>query len=516
MKKNTSMMVFVVLALLLVGITFFTTRQRRMVSQNQTNTPPPAPSVPTVQPGKVENTTGLPLSMPVNIGMEIFAQDLPGVRDMVFDSFGNLWVSQTSKGLITSIQIKDGKAESQSPVFKGLKNPHGLAIDNNMLYFAEENKISRVTLYSDDTPHTIADLPSGSGHYTRSLGFGPDGRLYVSIGSSCNVCNEQDARRAAVYSMNKDGSDMRAYATGLRNSVFFAWDKDGKMWATENGRDRLGDNLPPDEINVLSQGNNYGWPVCYGNNIHDTDFDKNVYIQNPCNGKTAPTVELQAHSAPLGLAFVPAGQGWPKDMEGDLLVAYHGSWNSSKPTGYKVVRVKIDAQGRYEGVEDFITGWLPAGATSGPDKSLGRPVQIVMHSQGTAFLSDDKRGVIYKISTNPSVPNPADSTTRIFRNVNIQENEAISNPVSISGETPGSWYFEASFPIKIVDENWNELGAGIAQAQTDWMTTNYVPFTARIAYKKSTTAKGWIVFKKDNPSGLPENDAEYHLPIMFK
>ena len=180
------------------------------------------------------------------------------------------------------------------------------------------------------------------------------------------------------------------------------------MWATEMGRDLLGDDIPPDEINIIEEGKNYGWPNCYGKNIHDDNFDKNTYIRNPCMEpfETGSHVDLQAHSAPLGLAFVPewgidsnmcfegleaaCGGGFPDEYWNDLIVAYHGSWNRTNPTGYKLVRVKMDDYGNSIGVEDFITGWL------GPKGVLGRPVDVKFHN-GALYVSDDKAGVIYKI-----------------------------------------------------------------------------------------------------------------------
>ena len=299
------------------------------------------------------NLTDFPLKLPDNFQIEVFAKNLPGARVMEFDQQGNMWVSRTSAGRITLLEIKDNKVVSQNDVLRNLDNPHGLAFDWNnpgMLYFAEEGKITRIATYSDDTGTKIADLPQGGGHYTRTLNFGPDGRLYVSIGSSCNVCDERDDRRAAIYSMKPDGSDFKQFASGLRNTVFFDWSYvDGRMWGTDMGRDNLGDNQPPEEINVLTEGKDYGWPVCYEQNIHDTNFDKKVYIQDPCNDKTQPAVEMQAHSAPLGLTFIPE-EGWPEEYWYDLIVAFHGSWNRAVPTGYKLVRVKLDAKGNYESV----------------------------------------------------------------------------------------------------------------------------------------------------------------------
>ncbi|MBI2055118.1 MAG: PQQ-dependent sugar dehydrogenase [Candidatus Sungbacteria bacterium] len=362
-----------------------------------------------------ETVSELPLKLPADLSISLFAKDLPGVRVMARDSFGNFWVSQTSEGVISFLEMEGGKVKSQSIILKNLKKPHGLAFDPEnpfTLYFAEEDKLSKVTVYPNGLPQKIADLPSGSGHFTRTIGFGPDGRLYVSIGSSCNVCRESDNRRAAIYSMKKDGSDFKLYASGLRNAVFFTWAQDGKLWATDNGRDLLGDDLPPDEINIIESGKNYGWPICYGKNIHDTVFDKNTYIRNPCMEpfETPSYIDLQAHSAALGLAFVPQN-GWPEDYQGNLIVAYHGSWNRTEPTGYKVVRVKLNSSGEFLGIEDFITGWLrrsdeksgvgvptvTSGLTSS-GKVLGRPVGVFAEPGGVVYITDDKAGIIYKIS----------------------------------------------------------------------------------------------------------------------
>lgn len=347
-----------------------------------------------------QNLTGLPLELPGGFSISTFAKDLPGARVLVFDSFGNGWVSQTSEGTVTNLQVKDGKVTDQHVIFRNLGRPHGLAFDQQdgtVLYLAEETKLSKVQLYSDGPVERVADLPNGGRHYTRTIGFGPDGRLYVSVGSTCDVCYERDGRVAKVFSLKPDGGDWREEARGLRNSVFFAWRPETlELWATEMGRDNLGDNLPPDEINVIERGGDFGWPTCFGQNVHDAQFDRNVYIQNPCQGKLVPRVELPAHSAPLGLAFVPKNVGWPESYEGDLLVALHGSWNRSTPVGYRVIRVKLDSEGRFEGTEDFLSGWLE-GRSQGRGGALGRPVGLVFGSDGGLYITDDKAGAIYRV-----------------------------------------------------------------------------------------------------------------------
>jgi glucose/arabinose dehydrogenase len=299
-------------------------------------------------------------------------------------------------------------------LLSGLDRPHGITYrctgepaDETpqvtcTLYVAETDAVKAYaydktgTRLVNTTGKKILDLPSGGGHFTRTIMFRPypnDTELLVSVGSSCNVCNESDDRRATIQAVNVETGKSRSFAKGLRNAVFLATHPvTGDIWVTEMGRDRLGDDLPPDEVNIVREGNNYGWPICYGKNIHDTDFDKNTYVRNPCMEpfETPSHIDLQAHSAPLGIAFVPE-EGWPEDWWFDAIVAYHGSWNRSVPTGYKLVRIKLDARGNYEGIEDFVTGWLTA------EGALGRPVDVVVQPGGTMYVSDDKAGVIYLV-----------------------------------------------------------------------------------------------------------------------
>lgn len=467
----------------------------------------------------LEDKVEFPLQLPEGFEISLFARDLPGLRVMAFDGFGNMWVSQPKEGTISVLTVSNGKVTEKKVMLSNLNNPHGLAFDPQdpyMLYFAEENKISKFHTSAGGSVEKLVDLNGGGRHTTRTIKFGPDDRLYVSIGSSCDVCHEESPERGKIFSMNKDGSDFKEYARGLRNSVFFAWsDVDGRMFATEMGRDLLGDNLPPDEINIIEKGKNYGWPVCYGQNIHDTEFDKNTYIRNPCMlpFEQPSHIDLPAHVAPLGLAFVPE-EGWPQDYWYNLLVAYHGSWNSSQPVGYKVARLKMNAKGEFLGAEDFITGWLTE-----DNKALGRPVDIITQVGGNMYISDDKAGVIYKVGyTGERSEKLSDSEdkTNLIRVANISPNQKITSPVKIEGVARGVWFFEASFPISVLDSNGVVLGQGIATAKSEWMTENFVPFEANITFTKSKTDTGQIVLRKDNPSGLPEFDDALIIPIVFK
>lgn len=342
------------------------------------------------------DATGLGLAVPDDMRMEVFARNLAGARVMVRDNFGGMWVSRPSQGIVTLLEIgSGGTVTNQYDIFKGLKNPHGLAIgpsdvgSGSILYIAEERSIKRAILYSDAPIQTIATLPAGGRHFTRTLGFGPDGRLYVSIGSTCDSCIEKDDRYASILSMKPDGSDQKIVAKGLRNAVFFRWSPvNGQLFATEMGRDTLGDTTPPDEVDVITDGSNYGWPYCYGERIRDTKISSDY----DCAATVPPTITLPAHVAPLGLAFVPE-EGWPEDMWYDLLIAEHGSWNSTTRVGYKIVRIPLDAEGNPDGAPvDFVSGWDRGSEVT------GRPVDVLSEPGGTLYISDDKAGLIYRLT----------------------------------------------------------------------------------------------------------------------
>lgn len=351
----------------------------------------------------VPTQTQSPLSMPNGFSISIFAKNLDDPRVLAFDPNGVLLASIPAKGIIVALLDTDsnGKSEEARTIVSGLNKPHGIAVEcpqnDCKLYVAETNAVSEYAYDPAALTATgkrmLAPLPSGGGHFTRTL-LPYGNSLLVSVGSSCNVCVENDPNRAKILEIAKDTGKTEIFATGLRNAVFMAFHPVTRdVWATEMGRDLLGDDVPPDEINILKKGAHYGWPTCYGKNIHDTAFDKNIYIRNPCMEpfETPSHIDIPAHSAPLGLAFIP--DSWPTEYRNDLLVAYHGSWNRSIPTGYKIVHMKFDANGTYESTADFITGWLDT-----EKKALGRPVDILFAKNGTAYISDDKAGVVYRLT----------------------------------------------------------------------------------------------------------------------
>lgn len=361
----------------------------------------PIPSIPGTprmpENAKAGDTTGLPLAVPDGISVSFFAKNLSAPRVLAWDPGGTLLVSIPSQGKVVALPDRnaDGVSDETVVVAEGLNLPHGLAFRDGKLYIAETDTVS-VYDYDMGTKKAgnkkkLFDLPANGNHFSRTVGFGPDGMLYVSVGSSCNVCREKDWRRAKILVANADGSGLREYASGLRNSVFFIWHpKTREMWATDMGRDLLGDNVPPEEVNIVRDGGFYGWPYCYDNNTHDRAFDPSPEAKKKCETGILPHITFQAHSAPLGLAIIP--DSWPSEYRGDLLVSYHGSWNRTQPTGYKVVRFDLDSALQKTQESDFMTGFLQGGG------AIGRPADLLFDAKGILYISDDKSGVIYRVS----------------------------------------------------------------------------------------------------------------------
>lgn len=357
------------------------------------------------------------LKLPDGFKAIYFAKGITGARVMEWDSKGRMLVSQTSEGKVSVLEDKngDGIAESVKVLLDDLDKPHGLSMKCNPvgnppchLYVAQHGELSRYAYDSENlivSQYTkLLDLPKSKTdrHYSRTLmflGSPHENMLLISIGSSCNVCEEENDMRGKIIAYDIEKKTTMEYAKGLRNAVFMVLNPiNGNVFMTEMGRDGLGDDIPPDEVNmleparVISEGApHFGWPLCYGKNIHDGDFDKRNYIRDPCEDMDSSFADLEAHSAPLGLSFIPE-EGWPEDLWFDLLVAYHGSWNRTDPTGYKIVKMGIDGKGNAMKTEDFITGWLtPEG------EKLGRPADIKAMPGGIIYITDDMNGVVYKV-----------------------------------------------------------------------------------------------------------------------
>ncbi len=339
--------------------------------------------------------------------LSVFAEGLNRPRFMSFGPDGTLYVGSNARtGSVYALadRNQDGRADSVVEFASGLRSPHSVFWHNpstplgagGWLYVGETHRVIRLRdtdgdLRADQQEVVVPELPSGGQHFTRTVGFGPDGKLYVSVGSSCNVCRESDSRRATIMRFNPDGGGPEAsgeiYARGLRNAVGFTWNpKTGELWATDNGRDWLGDDLPPEELDLIRRGDDHGWPFCYGNRAPDPDLGS----AERCAATQPATFEMPAHSAPLGLGFY-TGTEFPEEYRGDLFIAFHGSWNRSVPTGYKVVRVRF-RDGRPAGLEDFVDVWFAG------ERVSHRPVDVKTGPDGALYISDDHGGTIFRLT----------------------------------------------------------------------------------------------------------------------
>jgi glucose/arabinose dehydrogenase len=305
---------------------------------------------------------------------------------------GALFVAERGARRIVRLPDRDGDglADGVEQVVEGLGAPSSIAFHRDgSLYIGETTRVLRVGAGTGSEIEVVIDgLPPRRGHSTRTVLLSPDWRwLFVSVGSSCNVCIEQDPRRATIVRYTPDGKDETIFATGLRNAVGIAF-RPGtdELWATNNGRDWLGDDQPPETVYLVREGDDAGWPRCHAGRIVDPEFGQ----ENSCEDVVPPVIEMQAHSAPLGLTFY-TGQQYPQTYHGDLFVAFHGSWNRSVPTGYKVVHIPME-NGVPGAVSDFAAGWLREDGSS-----WGRPVDVVTGADGSLFVSDDGQGRIYRI-----------------------------------------------------------------------------------------------------------------------
>lgn len=334
------------------------------------------------------------LTLPAGFRIETWVDGIADARSMARADGGTLFVGTMRGGVVYAVRERaDGKREVQT-ILRGLDMPNGVAVHGGALYVAEMAGISRYDdierhLDAPPKPVLIARLPAERHHGWRYLGFGPDGRLYVSIGAPCNICDRDAEDFATIIRMNADGSGREVVARGVRNSVGFTWHPvTGELWFTDNGRDMLGDDVPPCELNRLSRvGEHFGYPACHGAAIIDPEFGK----PGSCAASTPPVQELGPHVAPLGVRFY-TGTMFPPAYRGQVFIAEHGSWNRSERIGYRVTLVRLDGN-RAVSYEPFATGWLA------PDGSVsGRPVDLLQLPDGSLLVSDDKAGVIHRIS----------------------------------------------------------------------------------------------------------------------
>ena len=333
------------------------------------------------------------LHAPPGFTVTLIASDVPGARFMAVAPNGDILVSELQRDRVVAVHPGSPVDAQPAVVVSGLPLAHGVAFRGDDLYVASWSGVSKLRYppSADEQRTTLStDMPQGGVHNRRAIAIAPNGSIYVSSGSTCNVCAESDPKFATVIRYAPDGGSAHIFASGLRNASGLAFDDAGHLWAVVNGRDNIGDDLPPDEVDEIVENGNYGWPYCYAANGYRMP---NPEYKDPekCYGTRPSALNLQAHSAPLQIAFYHATQ-FPQRYRGALFVAYHGSWNRSVKTGYKVVAVFFK-NGKPDRVEDFVTGWLS------DDQSVsGRPAGVAVGNDGSLYVSDDQRGAIYKVT----------------------------------------------------------------------------------------------------------------------
>ncbi len=360
-------------------------------------------------------------------GVSLFATGISEARVVRATAAGDVLVSTPRDGRVVLLEADrdgDGASDGRRTLVADLQRPNGLEIADAFLFVAEEDGVGRIAFdeltgaTSGDYQRIIEGLPPGGNHWKKTIRMGPDGLLYLAVGSSCNVCIEDDPRRAAILRYTPDGEFVDLFATGLRNSAGFDWSPStGGLYATDNGRDLLGDDFPPCELNRVVEGGFYGWPFANGANLPDPDLGEGH--EADIASAIAPAHEFRAHNAPLGITFL-RHVGHPADYRHAAIVALHGSWNRSTKDGYKVVSLHFAPDGSID-ERDFLTGFLV------DDVASGRPAEVAEGPDGSVYISDDLAGAVYRVQAGgnrtTSVITPATQVGRRYDPTQVSAGE---------------------------------------------------------------------------------------------
>lgn len=342
------------------------------------------------------------IRLPSGFAIELLAR-LPNARAMTLGDNRVLYVGSMSEGKVYAVELDEGwRAKITHVVASGLKMPVGVAWRDGDLYVSAVDRVLRLEgvgrhLESPPKPVTVTDrFPDETHHGWRFIAFGPDGWLYVPVGAPCNICEPDPGRYAAIFRMKPDGSALEQVARGVRNSVGFDWHPQTReLWFTDNGRDWMGDDQPPDELNrVARAGQHFGYPYCHGGTLADDQFGK----KRDCSEFVPPVQNLGPHVAALGMRFY-TGRQFPESYRNQVFIAEHGSWNRSKKSGYRVTLVRLQGN-KAVAYEPFATGWLQG------EKAWGRPVDVLVIPDGSLLVSDDYAGAIYRIRYDAALLNP--------------------------------------------------------------------------------------------------------------
>ncbi|WP_410218032.1 PQQ-dependent sugar dehydrogenase [Paracoccus sp. (in: a-proteobacteria)] len=341
------------------------------------------------------------LNMPDGFHIEVFAKDLGNTRMLVVSDSGNVYVTRRDEGDLLMLGNADGEATEPQTVLER-ENLHGIHIDGDRIYLATINEVLSAPLSEDGTVgelETIADdIPDAGQHPNRTLAIGPDGALYLSVGSTCNACDEPKDEHATILRIPLDGGERSIHAEGLRNTIGFGWHPvTEEMWGVDHGSDARGTDTPPEELNRITQGSHYGWPWCHGDRQVDrfvaglpTGFDSKDAF---CETTEAPVATYVPHSAPLQMAFY-TGNAFPEEYRDDAFQVMRGSWNANPPAGYEVVRINFE-DGEPTGFEPFITGFLTQDGDG--HGQIARLAGLAVTPEGALLIADDHNGVIYRI-----------------------------------------------------------------------------------------------------------------------
>ncbi|MDQ3070912.1 MAG: sorbosone dehydrogenase family protein [Acidobacteriota bacterium] len=373
--------------------------QQTPPAQAQTPPRPPQPARPALDLASIK--------LPAGFSIAVYAEGLPNARQMAVGSAGTVFVGSRTPGTVYAVvdADKDHKADRVVTIATGLRQPSGLAFRNGSLYVAEINRIIRFDdiekrLDAPPAPVVVSDtLPTEAHHGWKFLAFGPDGYLYVPVGAPCNVCERTDDERfATILRMRPDGTGLEVYARGVRNTVGFDFHPQTReLWFSDNGRDGLGDDVPPDELNRVERaGQHFGFPYCHGGTVADPEHG----AKRPCADFIAPARTLGAHVAAIGMRFY-SGSMFPAEYKNAIFVAEHGSWNRTTPQGYRVMVAKLKGNDVVS-YEPFAEGWLQGANVRRPDNVVGvtsaRPADVHVMPDGSLLISDDHAGRIFRVS----------------------------------------------------------------------------------------------------------------------
>lgn len=380
---------YMIPAYLLMALFFFSCQQNESSSDEA--------AVETEEVAAEETEAG-ELNIPEGFTLSDFAE-VENARSLALSPSGTVFVGTRTLGSVFALKDTDGdgKADEKYELAKDLNSPNGVAFKDGDLYVAEINRILKFSdieanLASPPAFEVVYDeYPTEGHHGWKYIAFGPDGKLYVPVGAPCNIC-ESDEIYASITRINTDGTGLEIVASGIRNTVGFDWNpKTGELWFTDNGRDMMGDDIPPCELNkITAKGDHFGYPYCHGGTIADPEFGE----KRDCSEFVPPMFNYNAHTAPLGMKFYE-GSMFPEEYKGDIFVAQHGSWNRSSKIGYRIMRMSVENNQITKG-EVFIDGWL----NESNQYVSGRPVDVLEMADGSMLISDDFAGKVYRLTYN--------------------------------------------------------------------------------------------------------------------